>query len=52
MAEIEKEEADIENEEVMEPELPMQIEESENLDDEDDFGEEDGEMVNDHLEGL
>ena len=52
VAELEKEEAIIENEELLEPEVPGQIEESENLDDEDDFGEEDGEMVNDHLEGL
>ena len=39
-------------EEVTELEVPQNIEESENLDDEEDFGEEDGEMVNDHLEGL
>lgn len=52
MPDLEKEEPIIENEEAFDPELPGQIEESENLDDEDDFGEEDGEMVNDHLEGL
>ena len=45
MAEIEKEDPPVVEE--VEPEIQ---EESENLDEEDDF--EDGEVVNDHLEGL